>query len=135
VVVGRCRAWRTAWAARRTHVTGLRSGRAVSISRWYYRQAHGGPTIAAHANGRWCILVDPGCLDPWKARALRASVQRCDRGSRPPAACGRTRLRVSWAPAADRANDRAGTQTLFVAGAGWTQAQADGRRTPRGGPI
>ena len=107
-----------------THVTGLPiADGAVSISRWYYRQRM--EATIRRAQRPWVILVDPGCLDPWEGAGASASVQRID--VQPPAGCLRTTVSGFLAPAADAQTIRPDADLLFVAGAGWTKAQADGK--------
>jgi len=107
-----------------THVTGLPiADGAVSISRWYYRQRM--EATIRRTQRPWVILVDPGCLDPWDGAGASASVQRLD--VQPPAGCLRTTVSGFLAPAADAQTIRPDADLLFVAGAGWTKAQADGK--------
>jgi electron transfer flavoprotein alpha subunit len=107
-----------------THVTGLSiADGAVSISRWYYRQRM--EATIRRTQRPWVILVDPGCLEPWEGAAAAASVLLID--VQPPAGCLRTAVSGFLTPAADAQTIRPDADLLFVAGAGWTKAQADGK--------
>lgn len=107
-----------------THVAGLPiADGAVSISRWYYRQRM--EATIRRAQRPWVILVDPGCLDPWEGAAASTSVRLID--VQPPAGCLRTAVSGFLTPAADAQTIRPDADLLFVAGAGWTKVQADGK--------
>lgn len=107
-----------------THVTGLPvAERAVSIVRWYYRQRM--EATIRRTQRPWIVLVDPGCIAPWEGAAGAASVHTI--ALEPPAACLRTAVTGSLSPAADAQTIRPDAELLFVAGAGWTKAQADGK--------
>jgi electron transfer flavoprotein alpha subunit len=107
-----------------THVTGLPiTDGAVSVSRWYYRQRM--EATIRRAQRPWVILVDPGCRDPWEGAGAGASVHLID--VQPPAGCLRTAVSGFLTPAADAQTIRPDADLLFVAGAGWTKVQADGK--------
>ena len=107
-----------------THVTGLPvADGAVSITRWYYRQRM--EAAIRRTQRPWVILIDPGCLDPWEGAGGAASVRLID--VQPPTGCLRTAVSGFLAPAADAQTIRPDADLLFVAGAGWTKAQADGK--------
>lgn len=107
-----------------THVTDLPiADGAVSISRWYYRQRM--EATIRRTQRPWAILVDPGCLGPWEGAGAAASVQLID--VQPPAGCLRTTVSGFLTPAADAQTIRPDADLLFVAGAGWTKVQADGK--------
>jgi electron transfer flavoprotein alpha subunit len=107
-----------------THATTL-SGDAqgVSITRWYYRQRIEASVRRLHRP--WAILVDPGCHPPWAGPTLFVPVERID----VPLAGAHHRTQVLGleAPPADKRTIRPDAPLLFVAGAGWTKKQADGR--------
>ena len=107
-----------------THATGLSvvDGE-VAVARWYYRQR-------MEANFRrtqrpWLILTDPGCVAPWEGAPRAASVQMI--AVEPPATCLRTAVTGLQAPATDAQTIRPDADLLFVAGAGWTKTQPDGK--------
>ncbi len=107
-----------------THVAGLSTADgALSVVRWYYRQRM--EATIHRAQRPWVVLVDPGAFAPWEGAAARASVQTVD--VEPPAACLRTSVSGFLAPAADAQTIRPDAGLLFVAGAGWTKTQADGK--------
>ncbi len=107
-----------------THVTGLPvADGTLSITRWYYRQRMEATIRRTHRP--WVILIDPGCLDPWEGSGGAASVRLIE--VQPPAGCLRTAVSGFLAPAADAQTIRPDADLLFVAGAGWTKVQADGK--------
>jgi electron transfer flavoprotein alpha subunit len=73
----------------------------------------------------WVMLIDPGCVAPWEGAAGRASVHAL--AVEPSAAFLRTTVAGLQAPPADAQTIRPDAALLFVAGAGWTKAQPDGK--------
>ncbi|MBI2117126.1 MAG: electron transfer flavoprotein subunit alpha [candidate division NC10 bacterium] len=73
----------------------------------------------------WIILLDPGCHGPWQgergAAKLEAVAVDLSEGSM------RTTVTGVQAPPADQQTIRPDAEVLFVAGAGWTKTQADGK--------
>jgi len=107
-----------------THATDLSAvDGAVTIARWYYRQRMEATFRRTHRP--WIILVDPGCVAPWEGAAGTTSLQRLP--VEPPASCLRTTATGLQAPADDAQTIRPDADLLFVAGAGWTKAQPDGK--------
>jgi electron transfer flavoprotein alpha subunit len=104
-----------------THVTALerRDGRLV-ISRWYYRQRM--EAALERQQRPWIILVEPGCREPWSGAPGTAAVETV-----PVAVSPRTRVEGIQAPRSDQQTIRPDAELLFVAGAGWTKNQADGK--------
>jgi electron transfer flavoprotein alpha subunit len=96
---------------------------APSVGRWYYRQRMEAAIRRTHRP--WVILIDPGCVAPWEGVAGRASVDAL--AVEPPAASLRTTVAGLQAPPADAQTIRPDAALLFVAGAGWTKAQPDGK--------
>ena len=96
---------------------------APSVARWYYRQRMEAAIRRTHRP--WVMLIDPGCVAPWEGAAGRASVHAL--AVEPPAACLRTTVAGLQAPPADAQTIRPDAALLFVAGAGWTKAQPDGK--------
>jgi electron transfer flavoprotein alpha subunit len=116
-----------------THVTGI-SGNAgsISVSRWYYRQRM--EATLTRAQRPWTILVDPGCQAPWKGDAGTATVEAVAVSLTD--ACRRTTVKGVQAPPADQQTIRPDADLLFVAGAGWTKNQADGKtHTPEAAEL
>ncbi len=107
-----------------THVTGMsvESG-GLSVTRWYYRQRM--EATLARTQRPWIILLDPGCHAPWQgdrgAAKLEAVAVDLSEGSK------RTTVTGVQAPPADQQTIRPDAEVLFVAGAGWTKTQADGK--------
>jgi electron transfer flavoprotein alpha subunit len=107
-----------------THVTGLTaSGGAVSLTRWFYRQRMEG--TLQRAQRPWVILVDPGSQPAWNGASGTAAVEPV------PVVLGDGPLRTTVvgieAPASEQQTIRPDADLLFVAGAGWTKKQADGK--------
>jgi electron transfer flavoprotein alpha subunit len=108
-----------------THVTQLVSEGGPAAVRWYYRQR-----IEARLRRRerpWVLLVDPGAYP----------AARAEGGAPPPVeavtvAAPATRTTVSGvrAPSSGEQTIRPDAKVLFVAGAGWTKKQPDGKPHP-----
>jgi electron transfer flavoprotein alpha subunit len=106
------------------HLTGISvSDGAPSVSRWYYRQRM--EAIIRRTHRPWILLIDPGCVPSWEGPAGAASVHAL--AVEPPAACLRTTVAGIQAPPADEQTIRPDAALLFVAGAGWTKTQPDGK--------
>ena len=101
-----------------THVTGVASG--PQITRWYYRQRM--EAVLERAQRPWIILVDGGAAEAWEGPPGAANVE-------PIAVEAATRTRVIGrrSPQAEQQTIRPDAKLLFVAGAGWTRKQADGK--------
>jgi electron transfer flavoprotein alpha subunit len=107
-----------------THLTGLDvAGDTVAATRWYYRQRM--EAVQTRTERPWVLVVDPGCHAPWSGEtgevtAVATAVE---------VAANRVRTHVTGieAPSADADTIRPDADLLFVAGAGWTKKQADGR--------
>jgi len=105
-----------------THVTGLSvENGAVSVTRWYYRQRM--EAVLQRAQRPWVIVVDPGCFAPCDAGPGAAAIESV------PVQLSSVRTTVTGfqSPAADAQTIRPDAELLFVAGAGWTKPQADGK--------
>ncbi len=110
-----------------THATALAAeGGAPTVQRWFYRQRIEGRL--KRAERPWVVLFDPGCGAPWEGAPGKASVQTVS------AALGaesrRTEVTGFKAPKSDQQTIRPDAKLLFVAGAGWTKKQADGKTHP-----
>lgn len=107
-----------------THATGISVvDETPTLSRWYYRQRI--EAALRRAQRPWVILLDPGCVVPWTGAAGAAQVEAV--AVTPPEGCLRTTVTGIQAPPADEQTIRPDADLLFVAGAGWTKAQADGK--------
>jgi electron transfer flavoprotein alpha subunit len=73
----------------------------------------------------WIIVVEPGCHAPWTGEPGNATLEAVAVDL--PDACKRTIVTGVQAPPADQQTIRPDAELLFVAGAGWTKAQADGK--------
>jgi electron transfer flavoprotein alpha subunit len=96
---------------------------APSVVRWYYRQRMEATIRRTHRP--WIILIDPGCVSPWEGPAGTAPLQAIV--AEPPGTNLRTTVTGLRAPSADAQTIRPDADLLFVAGAGWTKAQPDGK--------
>ncbi len=107
-----------------THVTGMNvaSGK-PSVTRWYYRQRM--EATLERTQRPWIILVDPGCHAPWRGEPGAASLELITVDL--PESCRGTTVTGIQAPPADQQTIRPDAELLFVAGAGWTKAQSDGK--------
>lgn len=104
-----------------THVTGVSvSEERVAVSRWYYRQRM--EAILSRQHRPWFLTVEPGCFEPWRGEAAAVQVE-------PVAASpgSRTRFVDYRVPQAGEQTIRPDAELLFVAGAGWTKKQPDGK--------
>jgi electron transfer flavoprotein alpha subunit len=107
-----------------THVTALGApGGSPAVNRWYYRQRM--EAVLQRAQRPWIVALDPGCLEPWKGEAGSANVESVPVDI--PEACRRTKVLGLEAPSSDVQTIRPDAHLLFVAGAGWTKKQADGK--------
>jgi len=104
-----------------THVTAVDTEGGPAVTRWYYRQRI---EARLRRNERpWFVLVDPGALTPAAPSGTAAPVERV-----PVALPGsRTEVRGERSPASGEQTIKPDARILFVAGAGWTKKQADGK--------
>jgi electron transfer flavoprotein alpha subunit len=96
------------------------------ITRWYYRQRM--EAVVQRTRRPWFILLDPGCGEPWSGAVGTASVELVSAALTD--AQRRTTVAGIQAPPADQQTIRTDAKLLFVAGAGWTKAQPDGKAHP-----
>jgi electron transfer flavoprotein alpha subunit len=110
-----------------THVSSLRfANAALTATRWFYRQRLEG--VFQRAERPWIVLLDSGCHEPWRGAATQAQVEQLQ-VTLPPEA-KRTTVTGVRAPKSDSQTIRPDAALLFVAGAGWTKNQADGKPHP-----
>lgn len=97
-----------------------------SVTRWYYRQRM--EAVVQRTRRPWFILLDPGCGPAWAGAAGQVQVESIS----PALTEANTRTTVAGlqAPATDQQTIRPDAKLLFVAGAGWTKVQADGKAHP-----
>jgi electron transfer flavoprotein alpha subunit len=111
-----------------THVTtlGVQDG-VVSIGRWYYKQRI--EAVLTRSARPWVILVEPGAFGDTPARVGEGPPMEL-LPLHPDPRWTRTTVMGVQAPPADQQTIRPDADLLFVAGAGWTKKQADGRAHP-----
>jgi electron transfer flavoprotein alpha subunit len=108
-----------------THVTQLVDEGGPTAVRWYYRQR-----IEAKLRRKerpWVLLVDPGSQPPAPADGVAVPAFGEVAVTLPPS---RTRVTGTRAPSSGEQTIRPDAKLLFVAGAGWTKKQADGKPHP-----
>lgn len=106
------------------HVTKLEaSDGAVSATRWCYRQRI--ETVFQRRQRPWLIAVDPGAYEPWQGNARPGTAEQVS--VKVPESCRRTSVVGFQTPSAGEQTIRPDAELLFVAGAGWTKKQSDGR--------
>jgi electron transfer flavoprotein alpha subunit len=106
-----------------SHVTGLSPEGGLSVTRWYYRQRM--EAAVRRTAQPWMILLDPGSQTPWSGPAGAAQVEPLAVPLSP--ALTRTAVTGVKSPSAEAQTIRPDAELLFVAGAGWTKSQADGK--------
>ena len=109
-----------------THVTQLVNEGGVAAVRWYYRQR-----IEAKLRRKerpWVLLVEPGAHPAAKPSGGAAAPAVETVAVAAPAA--RTRVTGVRAPSSGEQTIRPDAKLLFVAGAGWTKKQPDGKPHP-----
>jgi electron transfer flavoprotein alpha subunit len=107
-----------------THVTSLKTvdGK-LCAARWNYRQRIEG---IFHRDARpWIVLLDSGCDTAWFGAPGAVHVEQISVTL--PEAATRTVVTGVRAPKSDAQTIRPDANLLFVAGAGWTKKQADGK--------
>ena len=107
-----------------THVTAVSTaGGRLAVTRWFYRQRM--EAVLERAQRPWLILLDPGSQPAWQGEAAPVAVERLDVAVS--AEARRTRMVGVRAPKTGEQTIRPDADLLFVAGAGWTKKQPDGR--------
>lgn len=105
-----------------THVTALSAAAgALTVNRWYYRQRM---EAQLKRDARpWIILLDGGAAAPYAGAPGAAAVEAVAVAD----VATRTTVVGVRSPKADEQTIRPEAALLFVAGAGWTKNQADGK--------
>lgn len=107
-----------------THVSGINFlGAAIQIQRWYYRQRMVATISRTHRP--WFLAVDSGVFQPWQGKSGAVTVQNVP--VELPESCKRTKVAGVKAASSGTQTIRPDAKVLFVAGAGWTKKQADGK--------
>ncbi len=110
-----------------THVSSLAlADGAVCATRWFYRQRIEGQV--QREERPWILLMDAGCHEPRRGVAGNASVEQVAVSL--PETAQRTKVIGIRSPKTDAQTIRPEAELLFVAGAGWTKKQADGKPHP-----
>jgi electron transfer flavoprotein alpha subunit len=107
-----------------THLTSIEviAGKAT-VTRWFYRQRL--EAVVQRDARPWILLLDSECHPAWTGPVGTADVQTID-VSIPPEA-KRTVVTGVRVPKSDAQTIRPDAKLLFVAGAGWTKKQPDGK--------
>jgi electron transfer flavoprotein alpha subunit len=107
-----------------THITSINvTDGAVAATRWFYRQRIEG--MFQRKARPWILLLDSGCHEPWRVSPAPVTLQELA-VSLPPQA-KHTSVTGIRAPKSDSQTIRPDANLLFVAGAGWTKKQTDGK--------
>ena len=107
-----------------THVAGLSvSQGAPSLTRWYYRPRM--EAVIQRTHRPWLILLDSGCHQPWQGQPGTPAVEPIPVSL--PEGAKRTTIAGIRAPRTEDQTIRPDAHLLFVAGAGWTKKQSDGK--------
>jgi len=111
-----------------SHVTALHADvGSVKVTRWFYRQRF--EAVLSRPERPWILLLDPGCHAPWEGAvgSPTAAVTPEDVVVAVSTEAKRTAVTGLKAPSAGEQTIRPDAKLLFVAGAGWTKKQPDGR--------
>jgi electron transfer flavoprotein alpha subunit len=107
-----------------THVTSVSvADQKLTATRWYYRQRL--EAMLERTARPWFILIDTGCYQPWTGEAAAVALETAPVDV--PESAKRTMFLEIRAPRADEQTIRPDANLLFVAGAGWTKKQPDGK--------
>lgn len=107
-----------------THITAVevRDG-AITASRWFYRQRI--EAVVSRDARPWFLLLESGCHEAWAGEPGTAAVEQIAVAL--PAESKRTTVTGIRAPKSEAQTIRPDASLLFVAGAGWTKKQSDGK--------
>lgn len=110
-----------------THATSVGAAEGKpSLTRWYYRQRM--EAVVQRTRRPWFILLESGCAPAWTGAAGTATVESVAVALTE--AARRTTVTGVQAPPSDQQTIRPDAKLLFVAGAGWTKTQPDGKAHP-----
>lgn len=105
-----------------THVTAVEAVNGeLQATRWYYRQRIEG--LIRRDVRPWIVLLEPGCEAPWTGTPGAVTIEEISL----PKLASRTVVTGVRAPQSDAQTIRPDADLLFVAGAGWTKKQSDGK--------
>jgi len=112
-----------------THVTALEAVDGdVRATRWHYRQRI--EAVIRRDARPWLVLLESGCHAAWVTRETTGTPGAARVEQIPvilPKVAARTAVSGIRAPKSDVQTIRPDASLLFVAGAGWTKKQADGK--------
>ena len=107
-----------------THLTSLELVDGIlTARRWFYRQRL--EAVIQRSARPWFLAIDSGCHTAWTAAPAAAKVETIS--VLLPAEGKRTSIATIRTPNADAQTIRPDAKLLFVAGAGWSKKQADGK--------
>jgi electron transfer flavoprotein alpha subunit len=107
-----------------THATALAAqGGQPALTRWFYKQRM--EATLSRTQRPWMVLVDPGCAQPFAPEGAAPAVEAVALSLG--ASAKRTKVTGFKAPRSDAQTIRPDAKLLFVAGAGWTKKQGDGK--------
>lgn len=111
-------------AAADTHITGvlIKDG-VLKASRWYYRQRI--EALIHRTQRPWVLLIDSGVFKPYSGVPADAQIEILNVET--PETAVQTRVIGYREPPVGHQTIRPDAKLLFVAGAGWTKKQADGK--------
>jgi electron transfer flavoprotein alpha subunit len=110
-----------------THITSVQMvDGAVCATRWFYRQRIEG--VFQRDARPWILLLDSGCHEAYGGPSGKANIEAIAVAL--PAEARRTAVAGIRAPKSDSQTIRPDAALLFVAGAGWTKKQSDGKSHP-----
>jgi electron transfer flavoprotein alpha subunit len=98
-------------------------GGKATVTRWFYRQRL--EAVVQRDARPWILLLDSGCHPAWTGTAGTADAQAIDVPILPEAK--RTVVTGVRVPKSNAQTIRPEAKLLFVAGAGWTKKQPDGK--------
>ena len=104
-----------------THVMSIRVEGNIEVSRWFYRQRI--EAVITRLSRPWILLIESGTYPEFKGAEANVAVEQVV--VELPAI--RTRVIGTRVPAQNAQTIRPDATMLFVAGAGWTKKQSDGR--------
>jgi len=93
------------------------------VRRWYYRQRI--EAVLTRSHRPWIILLEPGSCPAWKGEPAQAPLETLP--VEVPEALRRTTFAGFQSPETGKQTIRPDSALLFVAGAGWTKKQKDGK--------
>ena len=110
-----------------THISALEiADGALTAKRWLYRQRI---EASLQRDARpWILLLDAGCHQPWSGAPAQPNLQLLDVPLPPETT--RTKFIGIRTPRSGAQTIRPDAHLLFVAGAGWTKKQSDGKTHP-----